>query len=93
MNRGWEVMDGAAGDMGKCRINIRDKEKGIFISVFEPVRQWQRRKSGGRGKIFLLCYSSGGFILSFFQKKKKKKNFPVCTSECLPAKRSAGDHA
>lgn len=39
MNRGWEVMDGAAGDMGKCRINIRDKEKGIFISVFEPVRQ------------------------------------------------------
>lgn len=30
MNRGREVMDGAAGDVGKGRINIREKEKGGF---------------------------------------------------------------
>lgn len=44
VSRGWEVMDGAAGDMGKGRINTRDKEKGIFISVFELLRQWQWSK-------------------------------------------------
>lgn len=63
-------MDAAAGDMGKYRINMRDKEKGIFISVSELVRQWQRSRSGGRGKIFLLPFSSGGFLLSLFKKRK-----------------------
>lgn len=50
--------------------------------------KWRQRKDFSSPLQLRWLYT---FFLS--KKKNEKKNFPVCTSECLPARRSAGDHA
>lgn len=82
-------MDGAAGDMGKGRINIREKERGFsFLYLHSSgqtmgAEQKSRRREDFSSLLQLRWLYS--FFLFFFTM------FPVRTKDFLPVRRSAGD--